>query len=110
MTNTYSAAMVISFWPIFFPRNSGERPTRRPPTNTVTTAIIRIPYRPVPTPPGATSPRSMFQITAPPPPADRLSWAALTAPVDVPVVETANNALPGIPKRCSLPSIIAPAA
>ena len=39
-----------------------------------------------------------------------LSWAEFTAPVDVPVVATANNADPGIPKRTSLPSIIEPAA
>ncbi|SKU98006.1 Uncharacterised protein [Mycobacteroides abscessus subsp. abscessus] len=40
----------------------------------------------------------------------KLSCAASTAPVDVPVVDTANSALAGIPNRTSLPSIIAPAA
>ncbi|CAB4909156.1 unannotated protein [freshwater metagenome] len=52
----------------------------------------------------------MFSNTAPPPSADILSWAELTAPVDVPVVDTANSAEAGMPKRTSLPSIIAPAA
>ena len=38
-----------------------------------------------------------------------LSCAALTAPVEVPVV-LPRTAVPGIPNRTSLPSIIAPAA
>ena len=37
-------------------------------------------------------------------------WNELTAPVDVPVVETANSAEAHSPKRVSLPSIEAPAA
>ena len=40
----------------------------------------------------------------------KLSCSELTAPVEVPVVETANSADAGMPKRTSLPSIAAPAA
>ncbi len=110
ITSTDSAASVISRCPSFLPRCSGVRPTSRPPTNTAMRARTRMPYRPVPTPPGAISPSSMFSSTAPPPSGDILSCAEFTAPVLVPVVATANSADPGIPKRTSLPSIIDPAA
>ncbi|SLH43410.1 Uncharacterised protein [Mycobacteroides abscessus subsp. abscessus] len=52
----------------------------------------------------------MFTSTAPPPSGDMLSCAEFTAPVLVPVVDTANNTEPGMPNRTSLPSSIAPAA
>ena len=47
---------------------------------------------PAPTPPGATSPSIMLTSTVPPPIGVSESCAALTAPVDVPVVATANRA------------------
>ena len=50
---------------------------------------------PVPTPPGVISLNSMFSIAPPPPRPERLSCAAFTAPVDVPVVESANSDEPG---------------
>ena len=58
----------------------------------------------MPTPPGVISPNSMFSIVPPPPSPVKLSCSELTAPVDVPVVASANNALPGMPNRSSLPS------
>ncbi len=45
----------------------------------------------------------------PPPKAEKLSCSEFTAPVDVPVVEFANSAEDGMPKRTSLPSRFAPA-
>ena len=49
-----------SLRPTFLPRYSGVRPTISPARNTAMTASTRIPYSPAPTPPGATSPSSMF--------------------------------------------------
>ena len=63
----YSDASVISVPPSRLPRYSGVRPTMRPATNTAMTASTSIPYRPEPTPPGATSPSIMFSSTVPPP-------------------------------------------
>ena len=65
---------------------------------------------PAPTPPGTISPSIMLTSTVPPPAGVRESWDALTAPVDVPVVATANSADAHSPNRVSLPSIAAPAA
>ena len=39
----------------------------------------------------------------------KLSWAAMTAPVDVPVVVAANRPEAAGPKRTSLPSMLPPA-
>ena len=64
----------------------------------------------MPTPPGEISPKSMFISGARPPLDDRLSCAAFTAPVDVPVVLLAKIDDRLRPKRCSLPSMLAPAA
>ena len=44
-----------------------------------------------------------------PPPGVKLSWAELTAPVEVPVVDAANSPEPEGPKRTSLPSALPPA-
>ena len=44
-----------------------------------------------------------------PPPGVKLSWAAMTAPVEVPVVVAANRPEAPGPKRTSLPSIVAAA-
>ena len=74
------------------------------------TASTRIPYSPVPTPPGETSPNSMCSNGIPPPSPLKLSCIELTAPVDVPVVLVANNEDPLMPNRCSLPSRFAPAS
>src|SRR6195952_116855 len=52
----------------------------------------------------------MLSSAPPPPKAEKLSCSELTAPVDVPVVEFANSAEDGMPKRTSLPSRFAPAA
>ena len=51
----------------------------------------------------------MFSIAPPPPKAEKPSCSELTAPVEVPVVEFAKSADPGMPKRTSLPSMLAPA-
>ena len=56
MTKTPRAASFTSLAWIFFPRYSGVRPTINPPMNTAITANSSIPYRPLPTPPGLTSP------------------------------------------------------
>ena len=47
----------------------------------------------------------MLKISRPPPSAVNEEWNELTAPVDVPVVETAKSADADSPKRVSLPSI-----
>ena len=52
----------------------------------------------------------MFTSGTAPPPGVKLSWAASTAPVEVPVVEAAKSADAGAPKRTSLPSMFAAAA
>ena len=52
----------------------------------------------------------MLKISAPPPRLVNESWKELTAPVDVPVVETAKSAEAHSPNRVSLPSMDAPAA
>ena len=76
--------------------------------NTATIARTRIPYSPEPTPPGETSDSIMFTRTTPPPNGVKESCAAITAPVDVPVVAAANAPLAGIPNRTSLPSRLPP--
>ena len=101
---------MISRAVIFLRRYSGVRPTIRPATNTVMIARTNMPYRPEPTPPGATSPRPMLNMSRPPPTPVYEEWNELTAPVEVPVVETAKRAEAHSPKRVSLPSIAAPAA
>src|SRR6516165_11758003 len=106
----YSAAYFISVGRIFLPMYSGVRPTIRPPMNTVTTAMMRMPYRPAPTPPGTISPIIMLNSATPPPNGVNESWNEFTAPVDVTVVDAANSDDPGMPKATFLPSIAAPAA
>src|SRR3984885_2616606 len=106
----YKAAYFISVGRIFLPMYSGVRPTIRPATNTVTMARIRMPYRPAPTPPGAISPKAMSNSAMPPPNGVNESWKEFTAPVDVVVVDAANNAEPGFPNATSLPSNAAWAA
>ena len=54
-----------------------------------------MPYSPVPTPPGVTSDSMMLSSGTAPPNAVNESCEAFTAPVDVPVVLTANRALAG---------------
>ena len=105
----YSETSLISRAVIFFRRYSGVRPTISPAMNTVTMASTSIPYRPEPTPPGATSPRPMLKIVKPPPSAVNEEWNEFTAPVDVPVVDVANSDEAASPNRVSLPSIDAPA-
>ena len=69
MARIETAAAVISTRPSFLPRYSGVRPTISPARNTAMIASTRMPYSPVPTPPGATSPSSMLSsVTAPAPP------------------------------------------
>ena len=50
----------------------------------------------------------MFTSDAPPPNGVIESCEAITAPVDVPVVEAANAALTRTPNRTSLPSMLPP--
>src|SRR5580704_2350673 len=106
----YSAAYFISAGRIFFPMYSGVRPTIRPATNTVTMARTRMPYMPAPTPPGAISPSAMSNSVIPPPNGVSESWKQLTAPVEVTVVDAANNEQPGVPNRTSVPSDAPPAS
>src|SRR5215469_5895161 len=101
----YSAAYFISSGRIFLPMYSGVRPTIRPPTNTVTIASTRIPYRPAPTPPGAISPSAMLNTAMPPPNGVSESWKQLIAPVLVTVVDAANSEHPVAPNRVSVPSV-----
>src|SRR5450759_2572429 len=105
-----SAASVISRRPIVLPSSSGVRPTIRPAMNTVRTTMTSIEYRPVPTPPGDTSPSIMLSIAMPPDSGCSDSCMEFTAPVDVPVVAEAKIADHAGPKRCSLPSMLPPAA
>ncbi len=63
----YVAASFISRGVIFLPRYSGVRPTIRPATKTVITARTSMPYKPEPTPPGATSPSCMLNNKTIPP-------------------------------------------
>ena len=67
MTSTPKAASFTSLDWIFLPRYSGVRPTIRPPMNTVTMANSKMVYRPLPTPPGETSPSIIPVSTANPP-------------------------------------------
>ena len=101
----YSAAYFISMGRIFLPMYSGVRPTIRPATNTVTMARIKMPYMPAPMPPGATSPSAMSNSVMAPPNGVSESWKQFTAPVDVVVVEAANNEQPGVPNLVSTPSM-----
>jgi hypothetical protein len=110
MVRKYSEASFTSREPIFLPRYSGVRPTISPATNTVSTAKTRIPYRPEPVPPGATSPSIMLKIVMPPPRAVYESWKESTDPVEVSVVPSANTAEFSTPKRCSVPSLAEPTA
>ena len=48
-------------------------------------------------------------MASPPPSEVNESWKEFTAPVDVPVVEVANNVEAATPNRVSLPSMEAPA-
>src|SRR5712691_1378263 len=101
----YSAAYFISVGLIFLPMYSGVRPTIRPPTNTVTIARTKIPYMPAPTPPGAISPSAMSNRAMPPPNGVSESWKQFTDPVEVTVVDAANNEQAGRPNLVSTPSI-----
>ena len=67
VVSRYSEANFSSLPPSFLPRYSGVRPTINPATNTVMTARTKIPYRPEPVPPGATSPSIMFSSSVAPP-------------------------------------------
>ena len=106
----YSEANFISRPPSFLPRYSGVRPTISPADEHRDDARIRMPYRPEPVPPGAISPSIMLKIAIPPPPGVNESWKEFTAPVEVSVVDAANSADAQMPNRCSLPSIMPPAA
>src|SRR5215469_13887627 len=101
----YSAAYYISVGLIFLPMYSGVRPTIRPATNTVTMARTSRPYRPAPMPPGVISPSAMSNSAMPPPKGVSESWKQFTAPVDVIVVEAANNEQPDVPNLVSVPSV-----
>jgi hypothetical protein len=83
MTRMPSAASFTSRACIFLPRYSGVRPTISPPMNTVMMAKSKIEYRPVPTPPGETSPSIMPVSAANPPMGVKESSAESTLPVDV---------------------------
>ena len=63
---------------------------------------------PVPNPPKTISPSIMLTSGTVPPKAVKLSWAEMTAPVEVPVVEAANRPEAVGPKRTSLPSRLPP--
>src|SRR5580704_12584577 len=101
----YSAAYFISCGRIFLPRYSGVRPTISPATKTVTMARISRPYMPAPMPPGAISPSAMSNSAMPPPNGVSESWKQFTAPVDVTVVDPANNEQPDVPNLVSTPSV-----
>ena len=60
-------AIFISNASIFLPRYSGVLPIMSPAMNTPKMANINMEYRPVPTPPGATSPSCMRNIGTKPP-------------------------------------------
>src|SRR5262249_9071095 len=62
------------------------------------------PYRPLPAPPGATSPSIMFNISTAPPRLAKLSYDEFAAPSALAVATWPNNALPGMPIRVSVPS------
>ena len=78
--------------------------------NTATSAKQSIPYRPEPTPPNTTSPSCISHIGKRPPNGVRLSWAALTEPLEAAVVAVAQIAELVIPNRTSLPSMLPPGA
>src|SRR5215469_583040 len=104
MVRKYSAAYFTSVGRISLPMYSGVRPTISPATNTVTMARMRMPYMPAPMPPGAISPSAMSNRAMPPPNGVSESWKQFTDPVDVTVVEAANNEQPGVPNLTSVPS------
>src|SRR6185312_2158261 len=106
----YSAAYFISVGRIFLPMYSGVRPTISPATNTVTMARMRMPYMPAPMPPGAISPSAMSNSAMPPPNGVSESWKQFTAPVEVTVVDAANNEQPGVPVITCVPSAAWPAS
>ncbi len=109
MVRKYSAAYFISVGRIFLPMYSGVRPTISPATNTVTMARTRMPYMPAPMPPGAISPSVMSNSAMPPPNGVSESWKQFTAPVEVTVVDAANNEQAGVPNLTSVPSAAWPA-
>ena len=109
MAKMYRTTNFISAAWIFFPRNSGVRPTISPAMNTARMALMSRPTSPTPVPPGDTSPSFMLTRGTMPPRGVKLSWAALTAPVEVPVVDAANRPDAAGPKRISLPSTLPPA-
>ena len=76
--------------------------------NTASSALIRMPIRPTPTPPGEISPSFICVIGAAPPSGVNESCMQLTAPVDVPVVAPANRPHAAAPNRTSLPSMLPP--
>ncbi len=67
MTRMPNPAIFTSRAWIFLPRYSGVRPIIRPPMNTAMIAKSRIVYRPLPVPPGVTSP-SIIPVRRPKPP------------------------------------------
>ena len=108
MAKMYNTTSFISGAWIFLPRYSGVRPTISPAMKTANNAMISMPPRPTPTPPGDTSPSIMWSIGESPPRGVYESCMLFTAPVDVPVVAAANKPLAAGPKRISLPSMLPP--
>ena len=107
--STAIAAIFISNASIFLPRYSGVRPIIKPATNTATMAKISMPYSPEPTPPKITSPSCISHIGTRPPSGVNESCIALTEPLEAAVVAVAHSAELAMPKRVSLPSMLAPA-
>ncbi len=76
--------------------------------NTAMMALISIPARPTPVPPGETSPSFMLTSGTMPPRGVKLSWPESTEPVEVPVVEAAKTPEVNGPSRTSLLSMLPP--
>ena len=108
VTRIATETIFISQASIFLPRYSGVRPIIRPAMTTAMMANTSIPYRPEPTPPNTTSPRSISTSGTAPPSGVNESCVAFTAPQLAAVVIVAKSVDALMPKRASLPSMLPP--
>jgi len=103
--SAYSTIILFSFGPICLPRYSGVRPIMSPARNTAITAVIIMLKIPVPRPQRSPLLKKMTSRTKPPREV-KLSFAALAEPVAVLEVTMPARAVPPIPNRTSLPSML----
>ncbi len=99
-------AHFISYGSIFFPINSGVRPTIRPAIKTLRITKAKNPYSPLPAPPKTTSPTCIRIMQTIDESGLRELSDRLLEPLEAAVVETDHKAEGNMPIRTSFPSML----